>query len=606
MRKYHSTTYRKLFGAAMTAVLMAGTAATVSANPGNGQNGDNPGNSGNAPDGPKRDVESVNALDSTSFEIDFDKTYPKGLEIDRVVDVTVETADGEQIEPEVTDYQVSSEDRSHVTVEHQNDDLEGLQGTLAVDSVETEFDYAKSLSLDISHTNDIHSKIDNFGKISAFIDEKEAEAENHLFLDGGDIFSGNAVVDLEDGEPIVALLNEMGLDAMAIGNHEFDYGQEAFAAREEQAEFDWLSANTEVVDPDIPIKQPEPYTIKEIDGVDVGIFSLTQSPPATSPSGIVGLEFHDYVETAEAYSYLEDESDVLIALTHIGNNADKNLAENVDFFDVIIGGHSHTRVFEEKVVNGTPVVQAGSDSLFVGQFNLEFDGSDVTFNDYYLQDVEELTEVNEDVQAMVDGYNEEAEELLEEVIGYTNTGLSREARYERDTSLGNFITDAMKDAVGGDMAVTNNGGIRANIDEGEIKAQDIYTVEPFGNELAELEITGEDMRDVIEYSYSRSNSIDLQASGLNYTVYTDEDGEYVDADLYVDEEPIEDDKTYTLITNDFMAEGGSGYDFSEAEVVQGAAGYITNAMFQLNDELMEEEGAVDYEDGEGRIQIEEE
>ncbi|UCZ53747.1 bifunctional metallophosphatase/5'-nucleotidase [Bacillus shivajii] len=530
------------------------------------------------------------------------------MDINRMVDVEVQ-ADDETFEAELMDYEVSSEDRSIVTVEHE--ELDGLEGVLTVNGFEVEFDHSeedleRTLSLDIFHTNDIHSKIDNFGLMSAFINDQAAEVDNHLFLDGGDIFSGNAVVDLQDGEPIVALLNEMGLDAMAIGNHEFDYGQEAFAEREEQAEFNWLSANTEVVDPEIPIQQPEPYKIYEIDGVDVGVFALTQAPPATSPSGIVGLEFHDYVETAEEYAYLQDETDILIALTHIGLGADRNLAENIDFFDVIIGGHSHSRLYEEEIVNGTPIVQAGSDSKYVGHFNLEFDGTEVTFNDYYLQDVDELTEVNEDVQAMVDAYNEEAEELLGKVVGYTNTGLSREARYERDTSLGNFITDAMRDAVSdADMAITNNGGIRANIEEGVITASDIYTVEPFGNELTEMEITGEDLRDVIEYSFSRSDSIDLQASGLNYTIYTDEDGAYVDADLYVDGELIDDSKTYTLITNDFMAEGGSGYDFSEATVIQEAAGYITNAMFQYMDRLMEEEGAVDYEDGEGRISIEE-
>ncbi|MCE7791748.1 5'-nucleotidase C-terminal domain-containing protein [Salipaludibacillus sp. CUR1] len=609
--KKHAKMYRKVSVAAMAAILTAGTfAAPAGANQGNGngQAGEQRGNSEGAPHGPKRSVEDIQVLDTTSFVIDFDKTYPKGLDINRMVDVTVELEDETVVEPELTAYEVSSEDRSLVTVEHGNDDLDGLAGTLIINDFEIDFDYSDAdeypFVLDIFHTNDIHSKIDNFGKISAFIDEKGSEADNYMFLDAGDIFSGNAVVDLQDGEPIVALLNEMGLDAMAIGNHEFDYGQEAFAAREAESDFDWLSANMEVVVPDIPIQQPKPYEIYEIDGVDVGVFSLTQNPPATRLSGIAGLEFHDYVETAEQYSYLQDETDILIALTHIGNSADKNLAENVDFFDVIVGGHSHSRVFEADIVNGTPVVQAGSDALFVGHFNLELDGTDVTFNDYYLQDVGELTEVNQDVQDMVDAYNAEAEELLEEVVGHTNTGLSRDARWARDTSLGNFWTDSMKEALNADIAITNNGGIRANIDAGDIRAADIYTVEPFGNELSELEITGADLRDVVEYSYSYRTQNDLQTSGLTFTIYVDENEEFVDADLYVDGQPIDDNETYTLVTNNFMSEGGDGYDFSAATVVQEAAGYVTTGMFQLIEDLMESEGAVDYEDGEGRISIE--
>ncbi|WP_158282264.1 bifunctional metallophosphatase/5'-nucleotidase [Salipaludibacillus keqinensis] len=605
---------RKVSAVALAGVLTTGAFAPVSMadspqNKGNGQANAQQGNGNGAPHGPERDIEGVELVDSESFVIDFDKTYPAGLNIKRMIDVEVELDDGTVLEPELTDYEVSSDDRSHVTVEHENDSLDGLAGTVTVNGYEIEFDYSGELDepveLDIFHTNDIHSKIDNFGLISAFINEKGEEADHHLYLDAGDIFSGNAVVDLQDGEPIVALLNEMGLDAMAIGNHEFDYGQEAFAAREEQADFDWLSANTEVVDSEIPIEQPKPYETYEIDGLDVGVFSLTQAPPATSPSGIVGLEFHDYVETAEQYAYLEDETDVLIALTHIGLGSDRHLAENVEFFDVIIGGHTHNRLYEEEMVNGTPVVQAGSDGLYVGHFNLQFDGEEVTFNDYYLQDVDELTEVNQDVQDMVDAYNDEAEELLEEVVGVTNTGLSRDNRYERDTSLGNFITDAMADALNADIAITNNGGIRASIDEGDITAGDIYTVEPFGNELSEMEIAGEDLYDIIEHSFERNDGIGLQTSGMTYTVYVDEDGNYVDADLYVDGEPIDESETYTLVTNNYMAEGGSDYDFSSAEIIQMEGGYITNAMFQFMDYLMETEGAVDYEDGEGRITIEE-
>ncbi|WP_444685759.1 bifunctional metallophosphatase/5'-nucleotidase [Alkalicoccus luteus] len=555
--------------------------------------------------GPNRTVEGISAEDSTSFTVDFDKTYPAGINIDRMIEVEVELEDGTVVEPELTDYHVSGSDRSQVIVEHADDDLDGLSGTLSVNDVTIDFSYAdEPVTIDIFHTNDIHSKIDNLGLISHFINEQGEAADNHLYLDAGDIFSGNAVVDLQEGAPIIDILNEMNLDAMAIGNHEFDYGQQAFADRVAESEFDWLSANTEIVDPDVPIEQPKPYEIYEVDGVEVGVFALTQNPPSTRPSGIEGIDFHDYVETAEQYAYLEEETDVLIALTHIGHSADIALAEEVDFFDVIIGGHSHTRTFEEVVVNDTPVVQAGADSLFVGHFNLEYDNGDVSFNDFYLQDVDELSETNESVQELIDMYNEDAEELLSEVVGETNTGLYREARYERDTSLGNFWTDAMKEALDADMAVTNNGGIRASIEPGDITAGDIYVIEPFANELSEIEISGAEMQNVIEGSLRSDGGIDLQTSGLTYTLYVNDEDEVVDADLYVDGEPIDPDETYTLATNNFMAEGGSGYDFSNADIIQPEAGYVTMAMFQHLDFLMDTEGAVDYEDGEGRISIE--
>lgn len=579
----------------ISAVVLAGTIGSSAAFAGNGE-----------PNGPKRSVEGVTAEDTTSFVVDFDKTYPAGIDINRMIDVEVELEDGTVVEPELTDYKVSSSDRSMVTVSHSEDDLDGLSGTLSINDLSVEFSYideSDPVVIDIFHTNDIHSKIDNLGLISSFIDEEAEAADNHLYLDAGDIFSGNAVVDLQEGAPIVDILNEMNLNTMAIGNHEFDYGQQAFADRVNESEFDWLSANMEITDENVPIEQPQPYEIYEVDGLEVGVFSLTQNPPATRLSGIEGIDFFDYVETAEQYAYLEEETDVLIALTHIGHSADINLAENIDFFDVIIGGHSHTRTFEEVMVNGTPVVQAGADARFVGHFNLEYDNGEVNFNDFNLQDVSELSETNESVQDLIDMYNEEAEELLNEVIAETNTGLSRDGRYERDTSLGNFWTDAMKEALDADIAITNNGGIRDSIDSGDITAGDIYRVEPFANELSEIEITGAELQRLIEDSYGSRN--DLQTSGLTYTIYVNENNDLIEADLNVDGEPIQADETYTLITNNFMAEGGDGYDFSNADIVQAEAGYVTTAMFQHLDFLMETEGAVDYEDGEGRIVIEE-
>ncbi|WEG16625.1 S-layer homology domain-containing protein [Alkalihalophilus pseudofirmus] len=466
-------------------------------------------------------------------------------------------------------------------------------------------DDSDSVTLDIVHTNDMHAKIANFGKISAYIDEKRAESSNFLYLDAGDIFSGNPVVDLQDGEPIIALLNEMGLDAMAIGNHEFDYGQEAFQERVEQSNFPWLSANTEVVDETIAIEQPEPYEIFELEDVTVGVLGLTQTPPATAPAGIVGLDFHDPVATALQYEYVADEVDVFVALTHIGYNEDQRLAKEVDFFDVIIGGHSHTTLEEPVVVNGTSIAQTGGDANNIGNleitYNKQTDEVTVTGG---LQKVSELEAVNAEVDAMVKAYEAEAEELLGEVIGHTTTGLTRDGRYQGDAPLGNFWMDSILHSVpSADISLTNGGGIRASIEPGDITAGDIYTVEPFGNIITIKEMTGAALKDVIEYSYSwrDTNQIDLQTAGLNYTIYVDEDNEFVDAELFVDGEPIDPAATYTVALNNFIATGGDGYNF-EGEMIQEDAGYVTNAMIAYARHLMETEGVIDYE-VEGRIQV---
>lgn len=434
------------------------------------------------------------------------------------------------------------------------------------------------VELKILHTNDIHARINEFGKMAAYIKAEREAASHSLYLDAGDIFSGNPVVDLQYGLPMVALLNEVGLQAMAIGNHEFDYGQEETVKRMEQADFPWLSANMFVgEDTLVDFPQPEPYHVFELEGLTVGVLALTETPPSTAPINVTGITFEDPIETAKNYQHLEEETDILIALTHVGYSVDRQLAEEVDFFDLIIGGHSHTTLNQPAVVNGTPIVQAGGNGENIGNVTVFFNSvsREVEAVEGFLQNVSALTSVDPEVQAMVDQYNAEMEELLSEEIGYTETGLTRSG--SNDTSLGNFWTDAMRHYTAADIALTNNGGIRANIGVGPLTVRDIYTIEPFANEIMTYEMTGAALKDVIQFSYERRQSIDLQTSGLHYTILMNNTGRYVDGELYLNGEPIEEDATYTVAVGDYIGAGGSGYDF-QGTVLNALTGMMTDAM----------------------------
>lgn len=466
-------------------------------------------------------------------------------------------------------------------------------------------------TLKVFHTNDIHANIDDFGKMAAFLQTEREQVDHSLYLDAGDVSSGNPVVDLQDGMPIFTLLNAMKLDAMTIGNHEFDYGQEAFQSNRTLSNFPWLSANMKITDTSIPIDGVEPYHIFEFDGVKVGVLGLTEAPPATSPSGIVGLSFDNYLETITQYESLRAEVDILIGLNHVGIADDRRIAQATDFFDVIIGGHSHTQLDTPEIVNGTAIVQSGSNARNIGMLTLTLDTetNDITVEGY-LQAVEELDDevVDNDVQALVDGFNDASEELLSEVLGQTNTGLSRDDRWMGDVQLGNMITDALRNFANTDIAITNNGGIRASIEPGDITARDVFTVDPFGNVVTIIEMTGSELKEVIAYSYHRSledygPQIDLQTSGLTYTIYTDEEGLYADSDLFVNGESIDLEATYSIATNNFIVEGGDGYDFSAATMIQEDAGLVTSALIQYIQEITETEGAVDYDMTENRIQV---
>ncbi|WP_183163849.1 5'-nucleotidase C-terminal domain-containing protein [Alteribacter keqinensis] len=478
-----------------------------------------------------------------------------------------------------------------------------ITGAMGIGLSSVEAADSEGLELKILHTNDIHSAIDPLGKASAYINAEREAAEYSLFLDAGDIFSGNPVVDLAYGEPMIEVLNAMELDAIVIGNHEFDYGQEQFSLRVEESDFPWISANMEVVDDSILIEQPDPYVEFDLDGLTVGVLGLTETPPSTAPAGVVGIEFHDPIETALEFAHKADEVDVLVGLTHHGYTEDRRLAEQVDFFDVIIGGHSHTRLTAPQVVNGTPIVQTGANGDSVGNLTLTVDEEtrEVTSVEGFLESTSSMTETNEEVQEIIDRWNEEMGEYLDQEIGYSNTGLSRDGRTVRDAPLGNFWTDAMKEMGEADLALTNNGGIRDSISAGTITYRDIYTVEPFANEVMVLEMTGQAIQDVIEFSYSRRNSIDLQTSGLHYEILTYDSGNYYDSVLTVDGEPLEMDEYYTVAVADYIGTGGSGYEFVGENARQ--AGFMTTAMINFAKSLTEEGLDIDYPANEGRISV---
>lgn len=322
--------------------------------------------------------------------------------------------------------------------------LAGLALTATL-TISSEVDAEQGEVLKILHTNDIHATFDNFGKAAGYIDQVREDYDNVLYLDAGDYASGNPVVDLNYGIPMVEAFNEANLDVLTIGNHEFDYGQDHLINNMDTSTASWLGANVDTGS--TGVDNPEPYTMIDLDGVSVAILGITQAPPATAPANVEGMTFDsDYAAVAAAYEEeLTSEADVIIALTHIGYNEDRQLAEDVDYFDVIIGGHSHTTLNSPQIVNGTLIVQTGSNLNNLGELTLAIENNEVTELDGTLVPVADLDTMNEDVQAVIDHYNSEMDEVLGEVIGYSENGLSRDGRFQQDAPLGNFWTDAMRE-----------------------------------------------------------------------------------------------------------------------------------------------------------------
>jgi len=413
----------------------------------------------------------------------------------------------------------------------------------------------------IFHSNDIHGKIDNFAKVAAIIDAERKGGADVFYFCAGDNFTGNPVIDqyVPPGEPMLELLNRVGLDLLCPGNHEFDYGLEhlrTFAAR---ARFAFISANITAADGLFPQLRPS-FLLKGKSGVRIAVFGLIQIEagnglPSTHPDKVKGLAFSEPLARALEMKKLRAGSDVLIALTHIGYEDDLKLAGRMPELDVIIGGHSHTRVDTAETINRVLVAQAGSDNRFLGRVELRVRNGRVIEKKGTLIDLKVPLAEAADVKDMILRFNQ-------------NPAFARvlaEAPFviEGKDALGSLMTDALRQAHGLDIAFQNGGGIRLNRLPEKITLKDIYTLDPFGNQVVQFAMSAAEIRGLVTASFAKGNDIDLQVSGLSYVVRTDSERHITEILLRAaDGAPLAEDKKFQVGVSSYVA---SSYDFKHED-----------------------------------------
>lgn len=435
----------------------------------------------------------------------------------------------------------------------------------------------------ILHTNDVHGRIASFAdgeqeigglaRLATLVDDIRAQyGDAVILLDAGDTLHGTNIVNLFQGRSIVEVMNAMGYSAMTLGNHDFNYGQEVLLERMADAKFPFLAAN-------VITESGEVFTysalVQQVGELRVGIIGVSsvETPVATHPNNVVGLTFRDPIEVADYLAKrIRPDVDVLVGLTHIGYSEDLKLAEAVPEFDVIVGGHSHTKLEEAVDVGGVLIVQTHEWARNLGFVRLEVEDRTVVDYEARLIPVTDAVEPHPEIQAIYDKWEVLLSERLNEVVGKTAVFFDGERENVRtqETNLGNLIADIMREATGADIALTNGGGIRASLPQGDITVGDIYTVLPFDNTLTVIEITGRQLLEALEHSVRllpEQNGGFLQVSGLSFAVNPRMSGKRV-FNIRVNGEIIEMDKLYTVATNDFLAAGGDGFDsFANSTVV---------------------------------------
>ncbi len=408
----------------------------------------------------------------------------------------------------------------------------------------------------IFHSNDVHGKIDNFAKVAAIIDaERKKGSVDVFYFSAGDNFTGDPVIDRYDppGEPMLELLDRLRLDVLCLGNHEFDYGMGPL--RQLAARFPTVSANIEAQPGSLPGLRPW-VALTTKGGIKIVVFGLIQIEPgnglpSTHPDKVKELRFSEPLAKALEMKKLRVSGQVMIGLTHLGYEQDVLLARQMPELDVIIGGHSHTRVDPAEIVNGVLVTQAGSDNMFLGRVDLLLKNGRVVEKKGRLIDLIQARDEDETIKAMIAKFRQNP--ALARVIAKAPLEISGK------NALGCLMTDAIRQAHGLDIAFQNNGGIRMNRLPQAISLRDVYTLEPFGNEIVQIVMTPAEIRSLIESSCKNRGEIDLQVSGMSYIVRADSTQKITEIKLSnPDRSPLAEDRTYKVGLSSYIA---SAYSF---------------------------------------------
>ncbi|OCP15126.1 bifunctional metallophosphatase/5'-nucleotidase [Ensifer sp. LC163] len=471
--------------------------------------------------------------------------------------------------------------------------------------------------LNILHINDLHSRIESINKFDSscsaeeegknecfggvarlkpLIDQKRQElsGKNVLLLNAGDNFQGSLFFTTYKGLVEAEFLNLMKFDAMTVGNHEFDESEDGLAGFLDKIEFPVVTANVLPSHKSKIGDRIKPSIVLDVGGQKVGIVgAVANDTPELSSPGPDILIGDDVATTTAAVEELKKQGvDKIIALTHVGYPRDLAAIAKIPDVDVVVGGHSHSLLSntDEKAEGPyptmvdnpggykVPVVQAGSYTKYLGDLVVTFDDKGVVKaakGDPIL--VDSSIKPDQSVLTRVAELGKPIEELRSKIIGRTEAPIdgSRDNCRAKECEMGSLVADAMLDRVKGQgvtIAITNGGGLRASIDAGDVSMGEAITVLPFQNTVATFQIKGDGIREALENGLSKLEEAGgrfPQVAGLKYSFDRSKPVGSRVVSVEVKEGaaygPLDPAKTYSLVTNNYMRNGGDGYDVFKAK-----------------------------------------
>jgi 5'-nucleotidase/UDP-sugar diphosphatase len=465
--------------------------------------------------------------------------------------------------------------------------------------------------LNLLHINDFHSRIEPINKfdstcsaeeegkkecfggaarLKTAIDQRRAalSGQNVLLLNAGDNFQGSLFYTTYKGAAEAEFLNDMKFDVMTVGNHEFDDSEDGLATFLDKVKFPVISANVLAADGSKLGDRIKPSLVLDVGGQKIGIVgAVTNDTEEISSPGPKILIADDVQTITAAVEDLKKQGvNKIIALTHVGYPRDLAAIAKIPDVDVVVGGHSHSLLsntdpkaegpYPTMVDNPggykVPVVQAASYSKYLGDLVVDFDdngvvksakGDPILIDSSFTPDPAMTARIAEMAKPI--------EELRKKVIGSSEGPIDGDRTVCRveECSMGNLVADAMLDrgkSQGMSIAIQNGGGLRASIDGGDVTQGEVITVLPFQNTLATFQLTGADIRKALENGLGKIEEGAgrfPQVSGLKYSYDKTKPAgnrlvsvEAKEGDAFV---PLDDAKTYGVVTNNYMRAGGDGY-----------------------------------------------
>ena len=353
---------------------------------------------------------------------------------------------------------------------------------------------ADETELVILSVNDMHANIDLFPKFATMVDSLRAIYPDMLLFLAGDNRTGNPVNDQYDpvNYPVITLMNEVGFDLCTVGNHEWDGDVINFQNDIERARFPFLCANVFV--PKAVNLDIKPFVTMEHQGVKMAVIGMIEvrhdGIPGAHPDKLKAVSFKRPEVVLPDYKYLRNENDVVILLSHCGFEDDMELAQANPWLDAIIGGHSHTLIEKPGETNGVLITQSGSHLKNATLLKLRVKGHKVVRKEAIVLDVNKVRKEKPEIKKLVNEFNDAP--ALNEPIAIAKS------KFETSEELGCMMTDAIREVSGADFAFQNTGGVRVtHLKKGPITVKDVYSIDPFNNEVVVYQMTGAQVKKYI-------------------------------------------------------------------------------------------------------------